>query len=547
MATQVEDKFMALSTVVYVVYNYASNQSNVCHTKECLRSAAAFKQNMNLQADPCDDFYSYVCGNWPDDHPRPEQHGAYNWYDERQTKIYRNIRTQLEANASRSDPKPVAQAKTMYKACLSKANRERYGFTAVRRYLKEFGLPLTPTWLSWNKTSNQKYKFDWITSVARIQRKLGLDVIVGFDIEPDHQVKNRNRLTLKHQYLSDELEYPAYEWSKLKMKAHGRRPVTVRSSSWNTNESNNKREKDDDDDISATKLAQSFTKLIKAINPSIDTSGMDEKMNVMTEQIVKFHLSLPEPLDLENESKPGYYSIQQLQYATNQHIKPKKPYPVWQRYLEELFANQPDVKPSEDEQLQMTPENVKFLGKLINVVSDKHPVLIELYIWGIVASFLVGHKFNDATLEGDCAQVVQKLMGLAVSYAIADKSFMERTKPRIEQMLTDIREELDQMVLETDWLDGYTKHASLEKSKAMKSLIGFPEWIMNVQKLEKHYAGLEIDPTRHLENRVTALEFMNTGKLRLWRMKNNDVWDMDAMKVNAYNIFYRNAISELSA
>ncbi|XP_021712527.1 endothelin-converting enzyme 1-like [Aedes aegypti] len=132
-------------------------------------------------------------------------------------------------------------------------------------------------------------------------------------------------------------------------------------------------------------------------------------------------------------------------------------------------------------------------------------------------------------------------MGLAVSYAIADKTFLERTKPRVEQMLTDIRNEFDQMVLETDWMDAYTKYESLEKSKAMKSLIGFPEWILDDEKLEEHYQG--ISPTHHVENWVTALEFMNTEWLRSWRVKNSKVWDMDPTVVNAYNIFERNAIN----
>lgn len=205
----------------------------------------------------------------------------------------------------------------------------------------------------------------------------------------------------------------------------------------------------------------------------------------MISDLIHFQL-----VESEEEAKFEYYTVQELQNATDNHIKPKKPYPVWQRYLDVLFANQPDVKPSSDEQLQMTPENVEFLGKLIDVVSEKSPALIELYVWGTVTSFLVEHEFNDATLEEDCAQVVHKLMGLAVSYAIADKTFLERTKPRVEQMLTDIRNEFDQMVLETDWMDAYTKYESLEKSKAMKSLIGFPEWILDDEKLEEHYQGV---------------------------------------------------------
>lgn len=57
---------------------------------------------------------------------------------------------------------------------------------------------------------------------------------------------------------------------------------------------------------------------------------------------------------------------------------------------------------------------------------------------------------------------------------------------------------------------------------------------------------LQISPTHHVENWVTALEFMNTEWLRSWRVKNSKVWDMDPTVVNAYNIFERNAISKLS-
>lgn len=181
-----------------------------------------------------------------------------------------------------------------------------------------------------------------------------------------------------------------------------------------------------------------------------------------------------------------------MQNLTDTHIKPKKSYPVWQQYLDVLFAEHPEAQPSAEEQLQLYPENVEFLGKLIDVISDQPPALIELYIWGTVASFLVEHEFNEATLEEECAQVVHKLMGLAVSYAIADKDFIEKTKPRIEQMLNDIQTEFDSMILETDWMDAYTKYASLEKSKAMRSLIGFPEWILEVKKLEQHYRGVNV-------------------------------------------------------
>nr|XP_029723135.1 neprilysin-11-like [Aedes albopictus] len=521
---------VVLSSVVFAVNNYPSTKPEVCHTKECLRAAAAFKQNMNLQADPCDDFYSYVCGNWTDDHPRPAQHKYYNWYEERQTKIYRNIRMHLEANVSQSDPKPVAQAKVMYKACRSGADRYSE-FTEVKHYMEEFGLPLIPTLLNGTKTSLLKYDFDWVSSVAKIQRKLGLDVIVGFNIVPDHQNKDRNRLTLNHQFESVNPRFPTYEWSKLYAKAYDRRPVAVRSSSQDTDESNDTME-----------LAKSFANLIAAIHPSFDTSKRGKKMYFLAEVFEKFNRSLPKPLDSEDESEPEYYTVQQLQNATDHHIKHNESYPVWQRYLDTLFANQPNMTRSGDKKLQMTPENVEFLGQLIDVVSNQPPVFIELYVWKRVASFLMEHEFSDATLEEECAQVVHKLMGLAVSYAIADNSFLERTKPRVEQMLTDIRNEFNQMVLDTDWMDADAKYSSVEKSNNMKSLVGFPAWLLKKKKLEEHYAGLEINSTSHVVNWVTAWEFMNTGLLKSWQHKNNEMWDMNPTQVNAYYVLEQNVI-----
>lgn len=179
-----------------------------------------------------------------------------------------------------------------------------------------------------------------------------------------------------------------------------------------------------------------------------------------------------------------------MQNITDAYIAPDKPYPIWQHYLDELFAPFPGAKPTAQDKLQMSDENIDFLKKLVRVVSRQPIQVVELYIWGLVTTYIVSHEYNELETEEDCAKNVQTLMGLAVSYAIADKNFLEGTKPRVEAMLNDIRDEFNQMVLETNWMDAYTKYATLEKSKSMESLIGFPEWILDVKKLEEHYQGV---------------------------------------------------------
>ncbi|XP_053690954.1 endothelin-converting enzyme 2-like [Sabethes cyaneus] len=527
---------VVLSSVIYAAIHFARTLPDVCHTKECLRSAAAFKQSMDLTVDPCDDFYSYVCGNWADDHPRPEMRGEYDWFGERQIKIFRNIRAKLETNASRSDPKPVAQSKAMYKSCLDYAARKKEGFKAVSKYLKEFGLPAVPTLLNQSRISSRNYKFDWVSSVAKIQRKLGFNVIIGFDIVPDHLDKNRNRLTLEYFYTPGDFQFPFYEWSKFKPKGHSR------SSKRRIVDSEEEEDEDENEkSLNPEDVAELLEQTVEAIHPGLNIMKWKNRFVPLAEQFIAFHKALPERYESEDDDA-DYYSVEELQKLTDSYIAPKKPYPVWQRYFNVLFDDFPNAKPRPDEKLQMDNGTVQYLLKLIDSVSRQSQAQIELYVWSRVASFLVDHELNDVESEQECAENVHRFLGLAVSYAIADQNFLTGTKPRIERMLREIGTEFDGIVLETDWMDAYTKYASLEKSKAMKSLIGFPDWIMDSKKLNEYYQGLRVDEHRYLENWVSAIEFLQTDRLRSWQVKNNRVWDMDPTEVNAFYLAERNAI-----
>uniref|UniRef100_A0A8D8A0M2 Neprilysin n=3 Tax=Culex pipiens TaxID=7175 RepID=A0A8D8A0M2_CULPI len=535
-----------LTSIIYGIYYFANTLPDVCHSKECLRSAATLKQNMNLQVDPCEDFYGYVCGNWADDHPRPENRIANSWYQERQLKIFRNIRSQLERNASRTDPKPVAQARTMYQACLNYDAREKEGAKVIAKYLQEFGLPTLPTLLNHTRFGPRRYKFDWIATVARIQRKLGLNVLIGFDIVMDQEDRNRNRLTLEYHYSPDLLNFPAYEWSKLHSKGYRSSVEPVEEEEEPEDEDDN----DADDGPDAAELADGFLKIAEAINPGFNGSKYEASFMTLGETYMDFFNQLPgrkadnaDDSDDQEEEQLSYYTVQELQNITDAYIAPDKPYPIWQHYLDELFAPFPGAKPTAQDKLQMSDENIDFLKKLVRVVSRQPIQVVELYIWGLVTTYIVSHEYNELETEEDCAKNVQTLMGLAVSYAIADKNFLEGTKPRVEAMLNDIRDEFNQMVLETNWMDAYTKYATLEKSKSMESLIGFPEWILDVRKLEEHYQGLQIKKNRHLENWVSAIEFLMKDRLQTWRVKNEKYWDMDPTEVNAFNVQNRNAIN----
>ena len=41
-----------------------NESSEICNTPECVVAAHSLIQNMDLNADPCEDFYQYACGNF---------------------------------------------------------------------------------------------------------------------------------------------------------------------------------------------------------------------------------------------------------------------------------------------------------------------------------------------------------------------------------------------------------------------------------------------------------------------------------------------------
>ena len=47
-------------------FYYSGNSSDVCSTTSCVLAAASFLESMDETIDPCQDFYSFVCGNFID-------------------------------------------------------------------------------------------------------------------------------------------------------------------------------------------------------------------------------------------------------------------------------------------------------------------------------------------------------------------------------------------------------------------------------------------------------------------------------------------------
>lgn len=66
-----ENNFYESTTFDSTLINHkCQDVSSFCLTKECLETALNLMRDMDLAADPCEDFYRYTCGKWIENHQK---------------------------------------------------------------------------------------------------------------------------------------------------------------------------------------------------------------------------------------------------------------------------------------------------------------------------------------------------------------------------------------------------------------------------------------------------------------------------------------------
>lgn len=217
----------------------------------------------------------------------------------------------------------------------------------------------------------------------------------------------------------------------------------------------------------------------------------------------------------------------------------------------------------EDLKIITSSADIMYLQTFVDYMSDISPRHIESYIWLSAVEELVLHTTSEMRLlhseymrlvigtEGStprslyCAHGINSLMGMAVSYSLADDEFTNIKLPMVHRMLDLIREAFNQLVQTTSWMDGKTKRETLQKSGDMKSFIGYPDWIINKTELDTHYAALKVNESTHLENMIEVLRWEMQYKLDNLNEPEPIGWATSPSNVNAFHTFQSNAISKL--
>ncbi|XP_025262790.1 endothelin-converting enzyme homolog isoform X2 [Camponotus floridanus] len=556
--------FLFITVLVLAILYAHSGLMKICDSEDCMRIAASLKESMDTSVDPCDDFYQYACGRWPQEHPIPDSSLTNSWFSERSDRVSRKIRDLLKVNMSADEvPWAVMQAKTLFTSCMDVHTINELNLSPLFDLLELLNLPLIPAALT-NKTTN------YIEQMARVKRILGLDIFFGFKIMTDPRNNSRNLI-----YFDTPEHFSPFPSNKeLEKRLH-------------TIKSRLQKLEDLDDELTLSENENAelvyMTDVIKQVvsNGTFNTCTSEDEFMMSVETLEEFvemlyeishtiyhmvHANINHTVSEENLNDKDYMLVDDLQKLTDEYIMEVNssltPKPIWRSFIESLFDG--IVTLDLDEKDKILVGNLDYLKDTALIFAAYEEEALESYIWWIVVDVVVPHSSEKLrniwityvnklmqleigeSKSVHCASIVNQLMGMAVSWLFVDPTFHSNKAREVMEMLENIREAFALLVVKMDWMDQPTKMATLEKNRKMTSGIGFPEWLFNEKKLDEYYEGIDLSKMKYLDNmiQIIRLEWNTTwASLHDNNLNNESYWASDPIDVNAFHTFQINHIT----
>lgn len=179
----------------------------------------------------------------------------------------------------------------------------------------------------------------------------------------------------------------------------------------------------------------------------------------------------------------------------------------WKRFLDLVFSSS-GIVIDDDEEILV--EDFEYNKNVIALLKTTIPITISNYVvWRLVMSIVPdstaamrNHTFKfQQALTGlteppprnmECADLANAYFGLAVGVKYIKEVFHEDPKAEVESLVENIRLSFEELVGKASWMQPLTKIEAIDKAKAIRKFVGYPNWLKNKSAVEEFYKGLEL-------------------------------------------------------
>jgi len=291
------------------------------------------------------------------------------------------------------------------------------------------------------------------------------------------------------------------------------------------------------------KVLASYKKLLVTV--PLLLGGRKEDIVSQANEIFDFE----KKLSLIFENKGSIRSTDQLYnkmtVAQLQSLAPAIP---WLDYMNSMFSE--PVKATEDV-VVYTPKYLKSMSDL--VIKTDRRIIANYMVWHLIKPILtlLSKPYRLAALElsneesgvksvddswKNCVSKTDSVFGFATGHLFVRQMEKEGNfnKKQVGQLLEKIREEFKLNLRNVKWMDDVTKKRAADKAASIINIVGYPEWIQDITKLDKYYEELQI-PEDPLQSLFNAKRFYHEKTMqRRGKPVERNQWHITPTEVNAY-------------
>ncbi|XP_075161826.1 neprilysin-4-like [Haematobia irritans] len=154
-------------------------------------------RHMNLNVNPCDDFYEFSCGNWNTYNSAAANNRSatglfHSLREERDQKILYLMHTDEPQDTSVD-----RKVKNFYRSCMNLPALKQFYTAKLVAIMSEFGQMPALAGAAWREDL-----FDWQQTIAAIANRYGIIIITGTEVSIDFADNSVNRLYISEQHLA---------------------------------------------------------------------------------------------------------------------------------------------------------------------------------------------------------------------------------------------------------------------------------------------------------------------------------------------------------
>lgn len=445
------------------------------------------EENLDLTADPKEDFYRYACGGWMESHPLPAEYASFGTFNElaetarEQVKdLIMNLHTHPEASVKDTIAQKVSD---LYSLAMDATRLNKEGAAPI--------LPLIDN-IEASDTGDMEKLLAW--------QHMGIGgsfFSSGVTIDPDNS--DMHLLAIGETGLG-----------------LGDRDLYL------------------EDTDHALRIREAYKTFVKRIMELVGY-GEDTQQRVW-ETVIKIETEIARHLMPREERRDPQkrHNIFSMDEFTSRF-----PGFDWKKYFGLL-----DVATAE----KINVANPAFLDFIVGYVSTlSEREIKDFMVYEIIseASGVLSDEFYDASFEmfgrvmsGTESQhprwkratsLVGSMLGMAIGKLYVEQYFPEEHKDYMINMVEHLRQGLRKHIEDLAWMSDSTKRKALEKLEAMKVKIGYPDkW--------KDYSEIHINPEESLHDNLLAASkwVVKDNYSKLHEPVDKEKWHMNPQTVNAY-------------